>query len=232
MNKKIWIIIAVAVAVIVGIIAYFVVSDINQEEKLRNEISEIDGMINFENMNINEVNNRLSKTITTGDYAVVEKAYKQYLKDVLDNELKIEKILNDEKIEESLSAENYKQDGPEFKETKKYLSETIQSLKEYKEEYYNLLTEEKAMSYISNKDLDNYYKDFYKQEFLQGLSEEKNDKTIEDSINDIIALLQNSEEVIELLRNNPTAWKVEDENIEFNSADLTNKYNELLDKIM
>lgn len=37
------------------------------------------------------------------------------------------------------------------------------------------------MSYINNKNLDSYYIDFYKEEILKDIEEEKNDKTIEES---------------------------------------------------
>ena len=76
MKKKIWITIAVIVAIIVGIIVYFAITDLNQEEKLRNELTEINELVNEENINMEEVNKRLDTIVTTGDYAVVEKAFK------------------------------------------------------------------------------------------------------------------------------------------------------------
>lgn len=90
-------------------------------------------------------------------------------------------LLNDEKITNISTVENYKKDGKNFKETKEYIKKTIKDLEECKNKYYDFLTEEKAMSYINNKNLDSYYIDFYKEEILKDIEEEKNDKTIEES---------------------------------------------------
>lgn len=203
MKKKILIILGIIITIILGIITYFVVTDLNQEEKLRTELTEINNLVAiYENIDMNKTNKKLDTIITTGDYAIVEKAFKDYLKDNFINSIEMINLLNDERITKSLTIENYKEDGKDFKNTKAYLSETITNLENYKNKYYEFLTEEKAMSYINNKNLDSYYIDFYKDEFVKNIETNKNDKTIENSINDVISLLQNSEKVINFLIDN------------------------------
>lgn len=87
------------------------------------------------------------------------------------------------------------------------------------------------MSYINNKNLDSYYIDFYKDEFVKNIKTNKNDKTIENSINDVISLLQESEKVINFLIDNKSSWKIDGENISFNSNILSNQYNELINNL-
>lgn len=231
MKKKILIVIGVIIAIIVGIIGYFVVVDLNQESKLQNELTELSNLVNEENIDIDKINKKLNTIITTGDYAIVEKAYKNYLSDNFNNIIEMATLLNDEKITASLTVENYKEDGKDFKNTKKYLKETIQDLEECKNKYYEFLTEEKAMSYINNKNLDSYYIDFYKNEIMGDIESERNDTTVEDSLNDVISLLQNSEKVINFLSDNKDSWNIEGENIVFNSIDLTSKYEELINNL-
>lgn len=231
MKKKILIIIGIIVGIIIGLIAYFVVSDLKQEDKLRNELIEISNLVNEENIDIDKVYKRLDTIVTKDDYKEVEKSFKSYLKDSFDNSTLMLNILNDEKITNILTVENYKKDGKDFKETKEYIKKTIKDLEECKNKYYEFFTEEKAMSYINNKDLDNYYIDFYKDEILKDIEEEKNDKTIEETINDVVSLLQKSEKVIDFLIENKSSWNIEGDNISFDSNSLINKYNKLTSEL-
>lgn len=48
------------------------------------------------------------------------------------------------------------------------MTSTIQKLEEYKSEYKEFLTQEKAMEYIEN-DLDKHYIDFIKMKWLEKL---------------------------------------------------------------
>lgn len=230
MKKKVFTAIAIIVAVFVIAIGYIVVQDFKEEDKLKKELEEIANMVSTENVNMEEINIKLERTVTRDDYGVIEKAYKQYLSDSFKNMIEMVEILNDDKITKILTAENYKNDGPEFNETKNYIKTTIQDLESNKTKYYELFTEEKAMSYIEGKSLDSYYVDFYRQQIV-GNIEEKQDKTVENSINEIIALLKNSEKVINFLSNNKDNWKIEGNNIAFNSVKLSDEYNKLLQGI-
>lgn len=231
MKKKILIIIGIIIGAILALITYFVVSDLKQEDKLRNELIEISNLVNEENIDTDKVYKRLDTLVTKDDYKEVEKSFKSYLKDSFDNSMLMLNLLNDEKITNILTVENYKKDGKNFKETKEYIKKTIKDLEECKNKYYEFLTEGKAMSYINNKNLDSYYIDFYKEEILKDIDEEKNDKTIEESINDVISLLQNSEKVIDFLIENKNSWSIEGDNISFNSDSLIDKYNKLINEL-
>lgn len=231
MKKKIFIGIGIIVAIIVAIIAFMVVSDLKQESKLKEEMAYIDELVNKENVDKDEVDKVLERTTTKKDYQVVEKAYKNYLKDCFDNMLKIADILQDERITKSLTAENYKEDGPNFTQTKEYLLETKSQLEEYKTKYAEFFTEEKAMSYINDKGLDSYYTDLYKNEIIGDIEKEGEDKTVENSINDVIEMLHTSEDVINFLSTNRNSWSIEDNNIVFTKDSLTDKYDELISRL-
>ena len=145
---------------------------------------------------------------------------------------KQKKILDDEKITESLTVENYKEDGPEFAETKKYLSETKQALEEGKNKFYELLTEDGAMKYIKNQNVDSYYEDIFNEEIKGYInSEESQDETVKDSINDVIDVLTVSEKIINFLSENKGAWEIEDDSIVFDTQKLSDEYDELTSEI-
>lgn len=232
MKKKILIGIGIVLLLIVGILGYIVITDLMQEKKLKNELNEINEMANSQNINIEEIYQRLDRTITKNDYAEVEKAFKNYLKDNFDNSIKIAEILNDEKIVTILTTNNYLEDGKDFVETKKYIENTKNELEECKQKYLDFFTEEKAMSYINNKGLDDYYINLYKNEFVGDIENSNEDDTVENSINEIIEILNISQQVIDFLVEKQNNWKIEGENIIFNNQTLSDQYNELLNKLL
>ena len=228
MKKKVLIAILIIIVIAIAVVGYFVFSDMMQEDKLKTELSELQQLVNTENIDMDAINSRLDRTVTTGDYAVVENAFKSYLRDNFDNSIQIAEILNDEKITTLLTVENYESDGKDFTESKEYITNTRETLEECKAKYTEFLTEEKAMSYINDKGLDSYYTDLYKNEFIGDMSSASQDTTVQNSIDEVITILNTSEEVLNLLSENQNSWEIDGENISFNSESLSNQYDELV----
>lgn len=229
MKKKLLIIIVILAIIILGLIAYFVVSDFMQEDKLKTELNELSQLSNAENIDIDKINQKLDTIVTKDDYAIVERAFKDYLSDSFENSLEIASILNDERITESLTPENYKNDGPEFTSTKEYLTKTIEQLEYCKNKYNEFFTDEKAMSYINDKNLDEYYVNLYKEEIVGDLS--NTDKTVENSIDEVISMLDKSEKIIDFLIENKDSWEIENDNIIFDDTDLSREYDDLISQL-
>lgn len=230
MKKKIIIAIIVIVIAVIGVLGYMVISDLGQEEKLNQEFSEIADLSNAENINTDELNKRLDRTVTTGDYAKVEVALKSYLKDTLKISEGIMNVLNDERITNLLTLDNYKNDGTEFTESKKFIEDTRGQLEDDKNKLSELLTKEKAMSYIENEKLDSYYVDIYEKEFAEEIAT-IDDESLEKSLDEIIEILNISEKVLNLLSENPNSWTLTDENIVFSNESLANQYDELINLV-
>lgn len=231
MKKKILIVLLIIIVIALVGVGYFVFTDMMQEDKLKTELSELNDLVNAENINMDAVNEKLDRRITTGDYEKVEDAYKSYLRDNFDNSIQIANILNDEKITTLLTVENYESDGKDFTESKEYITNTRETLEECKAKYTEFLTEEKAMSYINDKGLDSYYTDLYKNEFIGDMSLASQDTTVQDSIDEVIGILNTTEEVLNLLSENQDSWKIDGENISFNSESLSNQYDELINSL-
>ena len=228
MKKKILIVLLIIIVIALVGVGYFVFTDMMQEDKLKTELSELNDLVNAENIDMDAINEKLNRRITTGDYEKVEDAYKSYLRDNFDNSIQIANILNDEKITTLLTVENYESDGKDFTESKEYITNTRETLEECKAKYTEFLTEEKAMSYINDKGLDSYYTDLYKNEFIGDMSSASQDTTVQNSIDEVITILNTSEEVLNLLSENQNSWEIDGENISFNSESLSNQYDELV----
>ncbi len=231
MKKKILIVLLIIIVIALVGVGYFVFTDMMQEDKLKTELSELNDLVNAENIDMDAINEKLDRRITTGDYEKVEDAYKSYLRDNFDNSIQIANILNDEKITTLLTVENYESDGKDFTESKEYITNTRETLEECKNKYTEFLTEEKAMSYINDKGLDSYYTDLYKNEFIGDMSLASKDTTVQDSIDEVITILNTSEEVLNLLSENQDSWEIDGENISFNNESLSNEYDELINSL-
>lgn len=231
MKKKVLIVLLIIIVIALVGVGYFVFTDMEQEEKIKTELSELNDLVNAENIDMDAINEKLERRITTGDYEKVEDAYKSYLKDYFDNSIQITNILNDEKITTLLTVENYESDGKDFTESKEYITNTRTTLEDCKNKYTEFLTEEKAMSYINDKGLDSYYTDLYKNEFIGDMSTAAQDTTVQTSIDEVITILNTSEEVLNLLSENQNNWEIDEENISFNNESLSNQYDELVNSL-
>lgn len=231
MKKKILIVILIIIVIALIGVGYFVYTDLKQEEKLKIELTELSELSNAQDIDINEINNRLDRIVTKGDYAAVENAFKTYLRENFDNSIQIANMLNDDKITTLLTVENYQENGKDFTNSKEYITTTRATLEDCKNKYTEFLTEEKAMSYINDKGLDSYYTDLYKEEFVGDMSSALQDTTVQDSIDEIIELLNTSEKVLNLLSENQNSWEIDGENIVFNNENLSNQYDELINSL-
>ena len=210
------------------IVAFFVVSDFKQEDKLDAELEEIYELSwDPESADFKEISKRLNRIVTKDDYAVVEKAMKDYISDIFENNMRIVELLDDEGLENVLTAENYEKDGPEFSQTKIYISRTRGAYQECKRVHKELLTEDKMMSYIENCDVDSYYVDFYKERMDTMLSWDE-DGTVEESLNFMLNLMDLFDDVISFLSENKSSWEIVDGYITFDNDDLAEQYDNLL----
>ena len=225
------VIIAIVLVAIVGI-GVLVVNDFKQEDILRQEMLEFENLTRVENIDLDQIDQRIRELKTTGDYGVLEKAMKDYLADVLNATVSIADVLNDERIINALTPENYVEDGPDFVQTKQFLEEAKGKIEQYKTEVLTLLTNEGAMSYIENKNLDQYYIDLYKEIALsEDTAIEENSTEIETSLDEVTRILDIETQVINFLSENKSGWEVQGENIVFNSEELQNQYDELVSQI-
>lgn len=220
------------VVLIAGAVGYFFVNDVAQKSKIVEEFKQISELTNSENLDIEKINEKTSNLVTTGKYANVERAAKNYAHDLFNTAAELKTMLEDEKMAKLLTASNYQEDGPEFVETKKYLSETKQKLEEGKTQMLGYLEEGKINSYIEEETKDSYCTELYRQLLAEDIEmPESEKKQLETSIDKVISMLEIEEEVINFLVENKDSWQVQGEQIVFNSNSLVIKYNSFLTRL-
>lgn len=227
MNKKIISAIVVVVVLVLVVIAAVVFPGKQQENKLIEEVNKLSALdITKEDIDMD--------IKTTGKYAVVEKKIKSYLNEYATYIKEAGKLMEDEQFAKVLTAANYQEDGPEFTKTKEYLSSTKQQFNDNMQKLIDMSTEEAIMKYIEEENLDQKYVDLYRNlmfddEILKEMQETK--ATLEKTNNMITELIGIEEDVINLLIESKDKWTVSGSQIQFNSRDALNKYNELVGKL-
>ena len=225
------VIIAIVLVAVVGI-GVLVVNDFRQEDILRQEMLEFENLTRAENIDLDQIDQRIRELKTTGDYGVLEKAMKDYLADVVNTSVSIANIINDERIVNALTPENYTEDGPDFVQTKQFLEQAKSDIEQYKTEVLTLLTNEGAMSYIEDKNLDQYYIDLYKEIALsEDTAIEESNTELENSLDEMMKLLDVETQIINFLSENKDGWEIQGENIIFNNQTLQDQYNEYISQI-
>ena len=225
------VVIAIVLVAVVGI-GVLVVNDFRQEDILRQEMLEFENLTRAENIDLDQIDQRIRELKTTGDYGVLEKAMKDYLADVVNTSVSIANIINDERIVNALTPENYTEDGPDFVQTKQFLEQAKSDIEQYKTEVLTLLTNEGAMSYIEDKNLDQYYIDLYKEIALsEDTAIEESNTELENSLDEMMKLLDVETHIINFLSENKDGWEIQGENIIFNNQTLQDQYNEYISQI-
>ena len=149
-RTKILITIGVVLAILIIVacagVFYFIGLESEQQAKLQEELQMIENYTqDGVNINYDELQSVLERTVTKGKYEIIEKASKQYLTDVVNTQKEMMELLKDERFGTMLSIQNYKEDGPEFVKTKEFITTTKDAINKYKEEITKLLSEETVM---------------------------------------------------------------------------------------
>ncbi len=215
-----------SVLVVAGAFGYKLYSDTQQEEALNKEVA----LLSKLDLTKDNYNRKLK---TSGDYGKVEKTIKDYLVDFQKSFKAFEEKAQDEKITSILSYENYKKDGPEFKESIAYLDSTSDELEKLFDELISKCEEKNIMAAIEKEKLDQYYVDLYKKLLVGDMSSDLEDakKSLEDSKKMMLDLLKIEKEVLVFLKDNKSKWELDEDQIVFSNQKSLEKYNEYLEKL-
>lgn len=232
MKKNVLIVLGVLVLFIIGIfialVAVFVIKDLSQEDRLKKDIASINDLFDMNNLNEKEIRKRLKSYVATGDNLRLEKALKAYYNDALDYAVVLDDVLNDKRLTNSITINNFKNDGPDFVNTKAYLQSAKNELEKVKKEILNHISHKKVMSYINSKKMDSYYVDLYEEILSDFDFFGTNSREAEESIDSVIISLNRIESVIDFLIGCKGKWQIIGNRIIFLEDSLSAEFNSLL----
>ena len=206
------------------IVAYFVVRDLNVEEQLETEI------INYQ-LALTSGGEPNESIVSSGDYEIVEKQLKAYLKEVNGLYNNVNNALNNKQISNNLTISNYLNDGPGFVNTKNYFQEMKDSLDENYENYQSAFTDEKINEYIDNENVSNYYKNYFKKLISNEDLNINMTSEVKTDIDKMKEILNKQEEVIDFLIANSSQWQIVNNTLIFYNSDLESTYNTYVEEI-
>lgn len=229
---KIGIIVGIIALAIILIGGYLFLNDGVQKTKIVEEFQQIEALTSDGDFEMEALKEITDRTVVSGKYASVEKAGKNYANDIFGTAYELKTILEDERMSKILTASNYQEDGPEFVESKKYLSETKQKLEEGKAKMLGYLEEDKINSYIEAETSDAYCTELYRQLLSEDINmPEAEKKELETSIDKVVKMLDIANEVLDFLVANNGKWEVEGEQVLFDSNSLVTQYNGFLTRL-
>lgn len=216
-NKKIIVIVVVILALaLIGGVAWNFVNDYTQRVIIGQEIDKI-----------NKSGSVDKEIKSNGKYADVEKTLKDYILEYQGVAEEAVKEYKNEKFTTILSADNYKKDGPEFKESKKLISD----VKAKGEETKTKLAEMVSTEYKEKKATDSGLTGKYKDLFIESIKLEEELTTVNKTIDNVNNYLEKVDDVFDFLKQNKGKWSVKGNKVEFYQMTLLTKYNSLVTSV-
>ncbi len=233
MNKSIKIFLNVIIVILIGIFIFLFVRNYMTNGKVEREIKDLYDLIYVSNdYDLEKIYNKMDTVVSDNAYAIVEIMAKTYLSDVFERILDLNEIIENNKINDVLTINNYKKDGKKFKETLAYLKEAKQQTLNLEAVMLSDLEINTIMSYIVDEDLSDFYITLYGNlEFAKEKNLKENKKKLEEKVNKFINKIEGMEKVLNFLIENSDYWKIDDNMIVFDNTTLSNEYNEMIGSI-
>lgn len=226
-RKKFFFIFCFIIIDAILVVGFLVIRDATSLSKLDNEMS----IIYKKDITKDRYNTKLK---SNGGYAVVEKTIKDYLDYYAVNIQKLSQMLDDPKLAEMLSYDNYSKDGPNFNESLKYLEDNKKSFNKIVDELLENMNEDNISKRILEKTDDSYYISLYKDiMFSDEMSDELNN--INDLLNNVKTdandIYDTCITVLNYLKVYQGEWTLEDGEIKFKTQDMYDYYTGLVNKV-
>ena len=224
MKKRIAIIVTILLILTVAILV-IIIPSLLQREKLKQEAKALDAVLSEKEVNQEKLDEILNRRVTKSGYVVVEDAYKRYSKDLYDIYKQVLAKISDEKIKQILTLDTYKADGPEFANSIAYIEQIKEEAKNLITQYYEIVSDEKVLSYLPENFDDNYVN--YYLGFTKNYVGDINQLSkVQSSMDSIVGLWDKQIDILNFLKTNKKQWMVTDKGLSFATEELTNAFNE------
>lgn len=211
-NKIIKFIIIAIVIIIILVGGYFFINDRNQISKINEEIDKINSTA--------EIDQEIK---TTGKYGEVEKGVKEYLTEYRNTVEQLNNMYNTDEYKNILTTSNYEADKPDFNSS----LELINNIREKQESTKNKITEMVKQENIEKRADELGLQGKYKTTFVDIIKVQDEANEIAEGIEEDKQIVNKIEEIINILKNNPTKWVIKGSQVQFYDQDLLNQYNSI-----
>lgn len=231
--KKRYVIISIflLIVVVVSVIAFKVIADLNRESTIKNEIKEISKVFTIANIDDDEVNEILERrVISKGDYAEIENSIKLYYKGLYGDLKNLTFLLDADNFSNYLSSKNIDDDGPDFLKSRSNLANSKAQIEEYYEKIIKSLTSESYKLNYINKDTKKYYVDFY-LEITDIAISDNFEELLKNEYDNVLNNIKVYGEAYDFLNANKGSYEVVNNELKFDDATILDQYSQILDKL-
>ena len=227
--KKIIIGIIIVFVIIIGLITFMAVKELQEEDILKQEI------INYSNKDLITDDFKI-EVKTTGDRAYIEEAVKKYYKSLSDSVKAINSYLNDEELTNILTINSLRNDSPNYTKSHALISNTKSKVTKELKNISSLCEEDTIKNLIDKDKLSDseYYYDFYldlmytKKDLETLKSTKEQMETLSNNLNEF---LDKVDEILTLLETNANYIEYTDTDIYISDDNILNEYNNLLNEL-
>lgn len=231
-KRRVLFTVVVLAIILAGFLVSGLIRDLKKETTIKNEMKEITKVFGSENINEDNVKTILERRlIKKGEYAKVEDSLKLYYKDLYDDYNNVIFLLEEENYNYFLSSKNILEDGPSFIKTKN----KIQNMKAQMAECYQELdkqinNESVKISYVLDKDLSRYYKNFY-LDLTENLIPETIINNLEKKYKEVIKKIDIYNDALDFLIATKGHWEIRNDVIAFEKTEDFDLYKEIISKL-
>lgn len=225
-NKKVIIIMIIIIVLILAVISGIFMYNKFQQQELKQLTEEANKLLQQDLIN-DEIDNQIK---TNKNYAIVEKTIKEYLTNIKNTYLEIEKLNSALDADKIFSASNV--EDKKFKNIGKLVEEDKQKGKENLEKCKDMIKEKNIIEAINSQEISlnkEYYIEIYKTIMLSDSMKkqyEKIEQKVEkskDKLYDNLTIISNTQKYLE---SNSKYWSTKDGKLFFqNTSVMTGYYN-------
>lgn len=232
MEKKHLIFFIILLLFIVGsVITFNVVTDLNDEGKIKNEIKEISKVFTIANIDDEDVNEILDRRIIKkGTYADIENSIKQYYKSLYSDLKNLTFLLDADNFTNYLSSKNIVEDGPIFLKSRSNLTNTKSQITEYYDKFTKSISNDNNKLSYMDKSAKKYYIDFYLELTDLALPEDF-EQQLEKEYNNVINNIDIYNQAFDFLYANRSDWEIRNNELVFEDATILDEYMKVIDQL-
>ena len=218
-----------ALGIVAAMVIGVIINNATAQSRFEKEIVAVNEAFSAgDSQKISEV---LDRTVSSGDYAKVEKSIKKYVGDIMKNINDIEEIAESEAVYNSLEGKYLEKNRDKLEATISELDKASKKIEALTSDYKKLYSEESVKGYIEGQDLS----DSYSALFSENAKLFYDDKDLHNDYDSMLKVVADTIRVeakaIDYLNKNKSAWKIVDGSISFTSSDVAAKYNDILQSV-
>lgn len=231
-KKYLAIITIIAIVIIVGAVIINLLLDFHNENKIKDEVTEIVNILKSEDIDENKINEILNRrVIKKGTYLKVEESIKKYYQDIYTNISNLNFLVDDDNYSNYLKGNNLKEDKPNFIKSKENLNNTKAQIDiEYQAYNKKIADKTTKIVYIADKDLKNYYVDFF-LELTEVLNTEEFNTSIDNKVKQATSKNAIYNEIFAFLSANKGHWTLNGDELIFDETTYYEEYTTLVKKL-